>query len=190
MCQILGQRRREAASRGRDRAGAKPCDAPSEHSCPCSRCGGDGAGGAELGAGGCGELAWRRNRAGGKGWDAALPRDIRRVPKARARPGVTSWGLVSAKPRAGELPDGGGAAQPREPCCMLTASSSLSRSQILACPTFTSRTSSCRPTAAALSTHPPKSSTGGPTRARRYVVPHRRVWGGGCEPCPAPQELL
>lgn len=47
----------------------------------------------------------------------------------------------------------------------------LSRLQTSACPTFTSRTSSCRHTAVAPSTHHLKSSTDGPTKAQRYVVP-------------------
>ncbi|OWK52993.1 hypothetical protein RLOC_00008336 [Lonchura striata] len=45
-----------------------------------------------------------------------------------------------------------------------------SRSQISGCPTFSSRTSSCRPTAAAPCTPPPRSSTGGPTGAPRWTA--------------------
>lgn len=47
----------------------------------------------------------------------------------------------------------------------------LSRLQTLACPTFTSRTNSCRRSVVVPSMPHLKSSTDGPTKAQRYVVP-------------------
>lgn len=61
----------------------------------------------------------------------------------------------------------GASASPRGTVLLANSSKHLSRLPTLAYPTSISRTNFCRLTAAALSTHPLKSSTGGRTRARR-----------------------
>lgn len=149
-----------------ERAGGEPGSSPSNHTLAAAAAPGVSAMGPEGQS--CGAAAGTSFLGGGeeqeqpRRWKARLLRRLR-APRSRVpRAALVSAELVAAEFRVPTL-----LRLPRGTVLLGNRSNHLSRSQTLACPMSISRTNFCRRTAAALSTHPPKSSMGGRTRARR-----------------------